>query len=138
MDITVNGSVIVHGDQILDGGIKIVHEGSARRKKQPLTEKTLKENVDLIRSRINNGRLWFSVCKHMMWQKLVPEGDFQTAADILQRLYPGLTLNAKDLSSLNVQSFRKHVSEWTDADAPVSGTTFNKYMTIALTLEEML
>ena len=97
------------------------------KESQPLTEDDLKEKIARVRQRISTNRLWFPVCKYMMWRKMVAEGDFATAVNILQRLYPDLRLNADDLSSLNVLSFRKQIDDWDPADAPVHGTTYNKY-----------
>lgn len=132
MGLTVNGNVIVKGDQLFDNSVKIVkYEGEAQ-KEEPLTEEVLKERVDFVKSRITNGRLWFPVCKFMMWKMLVPEGDFGSAVEILERLYPEEKLNAKDLASLNVLSFRKELAEWDENDCPLKDrTTFHTYKNIA-------
>lgn len=101
-------------------------------KKHPLTEEELKAKVARVRKHIGtSNRLWFPVCKYMMWGKMVVEGDFNTAVAKLKELYPELNLNADDMSSLNVLSFRKSLDEWDIENAPVKGATFNKYYTIA-------
>ncbi len=138
MGITVNGNITVKGDQIFDGGIKVVHQYGQAEKKEPLTEERLKEKVSLIRNKLENGRLWFPVCKFMMWEKMVPEGDFDAAAEIIKRLFPDVSLNAKDLSSLNVFSFRKELKEWNQEDSPIKDrTTFYRYKGIADLLYEL-
>lgn len=135
MGITVNGNILVKGDQIFDGGIKIVNGEKEKEKKEPLTEEKLKENVDYVIKRLENGRLWFPVCKYMMWGGLCSEGDFTSAVEILSRLYPNISLNAKDLSSLNVLSFRKSVEKWDENDCPIKDLkTFYKYKSIATLL----
>lgn len=97
-----------------------------------LTEDELMERVANVRTLIGNtNRLWFPVCKYMMWRKMVPEGDFNSAVKIIEKLYPEVSLNPDDLSSLNVLSFKKTLDEWDVTNAPVKGTTFNKYYTIA-------
>lgn len=135
MGVTVFGDFIVKGDHISDYGVKIVNGGEGKAKSELLTEESLKANVDIIRNRIENGRLWFPVCKYMMWKGLCPEGDFTTAIEILKHIYPEVSLNAKDLSSLNVLSFRKPLEEWDENDCPLKDrTTFNKYKNIATLL----
>lgn len=98
---------------------------------QPLNEDTLKKKTDKLKDQITTNRLWFPVCKYMMWKKMVGDGDFNSAVSILQRLYPNLKLDAKDLSSLNVLCFTKELEEWKDEDAPVHGNTFSRYYSIA-------
>ena len=135
MEIKDGGIVIVKGDNIENGGLKIVygneaHEG--KKTKEPLTEEELMRKIERVRSHIGTtNRLWFSVCKYMMWGRMVSDGDFSTAVAILERLYPELKLNSDDLSSLNVLSFKKEVKDWNPLNAPVKGATFNKYLIIA-------
>lgn len=134
MEIQNGGMVIIKGDNIENGGMKIVKnyggtEGDAKEK--PLTDAELKEKIERVRSRITTKRLWFPVCKYMMWRKMVADGDFAAAVAKLEQLYPGLGLDANDLSKLNVFSFRKTVDKWDPNDAPVSNTTFSKYLVVA-------
>ncbi len=138
MEVKEGGMVIVKGDFIENGGLKIVNSTTKEEKKVPLTEELLKEKVEHIKSRIDNGRLWFPVCKYMMIEKLVPEGDFEKAAEILKRLFPEITINTKDLATLNVLSFRKKPEEWDENDSPIKDrTTFFKYKNIAELLFDM-
>lgn len=139
MGITVNGTLIVKGDQLNDDAVKIVHNhGGGNAKKEPLTVERLKENVDAVLERIENGRLWFSVCKYMMWENLCADGDFVAAVEILKPLYPDVAFNAKDLASLNVMSFRKPLAQWDANDCPMKDlTTYNKYHSLAMLLTEM-
>lgn len=123
-------------DIIEDGGVKIVKNYGTEEKKnkKPLTEEELKEKITFVRPKIGDRhRLWFPVCKYMMWNKMVSDGDFDSAVAIISRIMPeeASNLNAKDLSSLNVLCFAKELEEWKDADAPVHGSTYNKYYVIA-------
>lgn len=134
MEIQNGGMVIIKGDNIENGGMKIVKNyGStdADKPQKPLTEEELKEKVDFVKPKITAKKLYFSVCRYMMWRKMVPERDFKGACAILEKLYPGLGLDADDLDSYYVLSFRKPLDEWNVDDAPVHGKTFNKYYTIA-------
>lgn len=135
MEVKEGGIVIVKGDNIENGGLKIVYGNEAqegKKTKEPLTEEELMRKIERVRSHIGTtNRLWFSVCKYMMWGRMVSDGDFGTAVAILERLYPELKLNSDDLSSLNVLSFKKEVKDWDPLNAPVKGATFNKYLIIA-------
>lgn len=134
MEIQNGGMVIIKGDNIENGGMKIVKNygyGDAERTQKPLTEEELKEKVDFVKPNITAKKQYFSVCRYMMWRKMVPERDFKGACAILERLYPGLGLDADDMDSYYVLSFRKPLDEWDVNDAPVHGKTFNKYYTIA-------
>ena len=136
MEVKEGGIVVIHGDNIEAGGLKVVHQygsgSSAPKKNEPLTEDELREKVESVRQHIGTiKRLWFPVCKYMMWHSMVGDGDFVTAVAILERLYPELHLDADDLSSLNVLSFSKPLKEWNPNDAPVKGTYFSKYFLIA-------
>lgn len=123
-------------DIIENGGVKIVNNygagGKQEKDEKPLTEEELVEKIRFVRPKIGKShRLWFPVCKYMMWHSMVGDGDFVTAVAILERLYPELHLDADDLSSLNVLSFSKTLKEWNPNDAPVKGAYFSKYFLIA-------
>lgn len=142
MEIKIeSGAVVVNKncDIIESGGLKIVKNyGEAKEENKmvvPLTEDELKRKIDFVRSKITSNRLWFSVCKVMMWNKMVSDGDFASAVAIIERLYPDVKLNAKDLATLNVCCFRKGLDQWTDDDAPVHGAVFSKYYSIAELME---
>lgn len=138
MGITVQGNLVVKGDQIFDGGVKIVKCSQADEAKQPLTLEVLREKVSMVRNRIENGRLWFPVCKYMMLEGLCAEGDFQEAASRLTELFPEVEINAADLSRLNVLSFRKPFDEWQEDDSPIKDrTTFFKYKSLGQLLCEV-
>lgn len=134
MEIKEGGIVVINGDNIEAGGMKFVNQYGRVSQKTPderLTEEVLKDKIERVICFIENKRLWFSVCKYMMWRKMVAEGDFKTAVDIIDRLFPNLGLDAKDLSKLNVLSFSKELSQWDPKDAPVKNTVFSKYYLIA-------
>lgn len=135
MEVQNGGVVIIKGDNIENGGLKIVknYGGSEEQKKaeEPLTDMELMEKIERVRQKITTKRLWFPVCKYMMWRKMVADGDFTAAVKKLDELIPGLELDAVDLSKLNVLSFRKRFEEWDINNSPVKNTTFSKYLVIA-------
>lgn len=137
MGITVNGNIIVKGDQVFDGGVKIVKNcGATDNESEMLTEELMRDKIDSVRNIIDTQRMWFPVCKYMMWEGLVAEGDFSGALKMIQSWYPDVVFDAKDLSThMNVGCFRKALTEWVDdTGAPVHNSTFNKYRNLAETL----
>lgn len=140
MTINFNAPIINNGGTI-NGNIYYPHGYEARwqqeaeERKEPLTVEVLKRKVDSIRSLITDGRLWFPVCKYMMWEGLCVDGDFTDAVEKLHSIYPDVKLNAKDLSSLNTDSLRKPLEQWDFKDSQFKiETTFNKYRNIAQAL----
>lgn len=138
MNVNAGGMVIIKGDQINSGGMKIVkvYGGESEKKEKDeykvLTEEDLKRKIEFVKPHIGTTKkLYFSVCRYMMWCKMVPERDFAAAVEILNRLYPELNLNADYMGTLYVASFRKKLEEWNPQDAPVKGVTYNKYYTVA-------
>lgn len=134
MEIQNGGMVIIKGDNIENGGLKIVknYGGADKTKKQeePLTDEELMEKIQRARRHITNNRLWFPVCKYLMWRKVVAEGDFVSAASKLESLIPDLSLDAADLAKLNNLSFRKTLDKWDEDDSP-AGKNFGKYLIVA-------
>lgn len=135
MEIKDGGLVIIKGDNIENGGLKIVKnygggENDAPKTEKPLTDEELKERIERVRRHITINRLWFPVCKYMMWRKMVAEDDFVAAVEKLQTLYTNLKLDAADLARLNVLSFRYTLDKWDANNSPV-GKNFGKYLIVA-------
>lgn len=100
MEIKDGGIVVINGDNIEAGGMKIVHHhgggnGDAPKGNEPLTEEQLRGKVERAMPFITTKRLWFPVCKYMMWRGMVAEGDFKTAVDKLNASFPILVLMPK-------------------------------------------
>lgn len=137
MEVQNGGMVIIKGDNIENGGLKIVKNygqdaTEEKKTKAPLTDAELMEKIERVRKHIGTvKRLWFPVCKYMMWHRMVAEGDFVTAVAKLEELYPGLGLSAHDLSKMNALSFQKTSDKWDANNAPVANATFGKYMAVA-------
>lgn len=119
-------------DSTFNGPVYTYKLDEKENKKTSLTEEELKKKIEKVRIHIGTTkRLWFPVCKYMMWRKMVANGDFVTAVAKLESMFPGLKLDADDMSSLNTLSFSKGVNEWDAENAPVRGATFSKYLVIA-------
>lgn len=139
MEIKEGGFVVIKGDNIENGGLKIVKNygsgAEGAKAEKPLTDEELKEKIERVKKHLTNKRLWFSVCKYIMQRHMVGDGDFVSAADKIEELYPGTNLDPDDLSRMNVMSFRKSHDNWDINNAPVKNTTFSKYLVIAELME---
>lgn len=99
-----------------------------------LTAEVLRKRLDAVMPFIKISRHWFGVCKVLMEYKEVGDGDFEGALVLIGGAYPeGIPHgpSAKDLSSLNVQSWRKEIDEWDEKDSPVT-KGYSAYLTVAL------
>ena len=76
-------------------------------------------------------RHWFVPCKWLMWKGFVREDDFCTATNMVKEHFPDLELDAKDLSKVNTDCFRKPFSVWSKDSSSVKGRTYAKYHNLA-------
>lgn len=137
MDFHITGDYKHYGDNIEKGGKKIVYNGDKSNTKT-LSEEELKKKIDKVLPHIKNARLWFSVCKYMMWEHMCAEMDFEGACEILLKLYPNLTLDAKSMQKLNVFTLKEELEDWEyEYDQPFKDEkTFEEYRFVAIKLCE--
>ena len=190
MGITVNGNLIVKGDQLADNAVKIVYAAQEKGRKEeeaqeaefkevveteceeaepadtePVAEqaleiengavetkeeketsqgemspddmKNLKERIAEVLPDMANQRMWFPVCKYLMEEKIVPEGDFNAACRIIWQLFPGVKLTPRDLASMYNKNLLKPIEEWTFEKSLLdSKKNFLKYKEIVMKLKK--
>lgn len=93
----------------------------------------LKPKLDIIVPRMSNQRHWFVVAKYFMKKHFVLEGDFRGAVDLIMEAYngnPPISIDAKDLSRLNVDIFAKDVDLWYGANSPAKTNRDKQYCEI--------
>lgn len=138
MDFHISGNYHHHGDNIEKGGKKIVYNGD-NPDLHPLTEEELKRKVDIVLPCIKSARMWFSVCKYMMWRHMCAEMNFKDACDILIHLYPELKLDYTKLRDLNVFSLKEELDDWKyEYDKPFKEEDiFEQYKFVATKMYEV-
>lgn len=195
MGITVNGNLIVKGDQFADNAVKIVYAAQEKGRKEeeaqeaefkevveteceeaepadaepadaePVAEqaleiengavetkeeketsqgemspddmKNLKERIAEVLPDMANQRMWFPVCKYLMEEKIVPEGDFKAACRIIWQLFPDVKLTPRDLASMYNKNLLKPIEEWTFEKSLLdSKKNFLKYKEIVMKLKK--
>jgi len=112
-------------------GKQVIAETYYENGRKATTAENLHTALETMKDLIENKRQWFSVIKVLMWRGYVCEGDFAGAVAMIQEVIPGLMLDAKDMSRLNVQSFTKPLERWDVSDAPVQGNVYMQYKSIA-------
>lgn len=89
-----------------------------------------------------NARLWFCLCKAMMWREDAVDGDFPGAVARLRQAFGGelpCEIDAKDISRLNVLSFSYTIDRWNQADSPFKrGNDFLQYHGLATMAYKLL
>ena len=190
MGITVNGNLIVKGDQLADNAVKIVYAAQEKGRKEeeaqeaeykevvetecedaepmdaesvaeqaleiengavetkeeketsqgemsPDDMKNLKERIAEVLPDMANQRMWFPVCKYLMEEKIVPEGDFKAACRIIWQLFPDVKLTPRDLASMYNKNLLKPIEEWTFEKSLLdSKKNYLKYKEIVMKLKK--
>lgn len=89
-----------------------------------------------------NARLWFCLCKAMMWHGDAVDGDFHGAVARLRQAFGGKLpgeIDAKDISRLNVLSFSYSLDRWNQEDSPFKrGNDYLQYHGLATMAYKLL
>ena len=112
-------------------GKQVIAETYYEKEHRTSASENLRTALQEMKDLIGNNRQWFSVIKVLMWRGYVCDGDLAGAVAMIQEAMPNLSLDAKDMSRQNVQSFSKPLERWDESDAPVHGNVFAQYKHIA-------
>jgi len=86
-----------------------------------LTDRELRERINMVMPQIKKNRYWFCILKVLMLEGQLTDGDFAKGEKLIQRLYPAGVPNMfdpDDVARLHVGSFRLPVSKWVLSDSP--------------------
>lgn len=106
-----------------------------------LTEKELDTLIVKISAEITISRQWYSVYRAMVDCGVWTMGDIQGFCNRVKQLLPDFNFlpDAKDLASrMDVMSFAKPLTMWTERNAPVGGARFEEYRRIAMKMTAYL
>ena len=114
------------------------------RNKMRTAKKLSTEDVDnciiKIGEQVKHARQWYAVQRMMVDHEVAEEGDLVSFCSRVCRLLPDhehLPV-AKELSRMAVQSFSKPVSMWDINNAPVRGSRYYDYLSIAINMGRLL
>lgn len=105
-----------------------------------LSEEEVNECIVAIGDEVKHARQWYAVMRVLIDFNHIEENEYQKFCQLIERLLPehGHKPVAKELSRMAVLSFRKNVHLWQENNAPVTGSRFYDYKTIALHMQQML
>ena len=105
-----------------------------------LSESEIDECIVAIGSEVKHARQWYAVIRVLIDCGQINENDYSGFCQRVEQLLPehGHKPVAKELSRMAVLSFRKSVYLWDVSNAPVGGSRFNDYKTIALHMQDLL
>ena len=123
------------------GMLKIMKR--AKKKKVevvPPSERAVKNAIRRVVERIVNKRLWFAVYRSLADLGAVQNGDYAAFVKLVAQAVPEHTPQptVDQLQRMCVQSFKKPLPLWDRCNAPVQGTRFDEYYSIALEVKEYL
>lgn len=105
-----------------------------------LTPEEVDERIVKIAPLVQHARQWFSVYRALRDKELTPKEEFQVFCDRVKRLLPDHEHlpEPKEVGRMNVQSFSKQLSLWTESNAPVKGLRYRDYLRIGKTMADLL
>lgn len=134
MGITVKGDLHIQ-NYVESGASQTVNNYYNNRKIASVpTDDELRDALLVVMPLIKNSRQWFPVMKVLMHPlNVIQEGDFPAAESKIRSLVDKLPyeINCEDLTRMYRDGFVEHWELWTDASAPVHGSTFDQYKNIA-------
>ena len=124
--------------EIENGAVETKEEKeTSQGEMSPDDMKNLKERIAEVLPDMANQRMWFPVCKYLMEEKIVPEGDFNAACRIIWQLFPDVKLTPRDLASMYNKNLLKPIEEWTFEKSLLdSKKNFLKYKEIVMKLKK--
>lgn len=145
MDVRIQG-VVVGVEKMPSRASSRALMTSIRRtkNKQRLALRLNDEEVDnrlmIIGNEVRHARQWYAVFRKMVDYGVIGEDDFLEFCERVRRLLPshGHLPIAKELQRMAVQSFAKPVAMWRPDNAPVSGSRYRDYLSIALMMGRLL
>ncbi len=101
--------------------------------RQPLTEAQVDDVLRAVGPEIVLARQWYAVMRAMKDMQVPAAANSRTFCLRVRSVLPahGHLPTVKELQRMAVQSFSKPVALWNAANAPVSGTRFEEYLSIA-------
>ena len=123
------------------GMLKIMKRAKKKRVEVvPPSERATRNAIRRVAERIVNKRLWFAVYRSLADLGAVQNGDYAAFVKLVAQAVPEHTPQptVDQLQRMCVQSFRKPLPLWDRCNAPVQGTRFDEYYSIALEVKEYL
>lgn len=107
---------------------------SKMRQATKLSEEEVNERIVNIGEEVKHARQWFAVMRALVDYEVIPTGSYDTFCARVCRLLPehDHLPTPKEIARMDVLSFARPVPLWREDNAPVSGSRFRDYKSIAL------
>lgn len=139
----INIENIEHVENLFPGNEEMVRSVLGQKNTQKgkdLTPQLLKERIERVKHLIKINRHWFSICKVLMLEHYVGEGDFEYAQSLILEAYEGDALpkpiDYKDIAKINVGGMKGKPEEWYD-DVANEVHSFGAYQTLAYAFQRL-
>lgn len=113
-------------------------------KKQPLTitDKDLRYAIGRVLDDIKVGRMWFCIYSVLTEPEIgvLRHGEYDKLKELVDRLFPGndFDISSRNISVMDVDSFKRSFRLWNDFNAPVAGKRFRDYYNLAVSFYDYL
>lgn len=108
--------------------------------RKTLTDEMVRESVMQVLPDIKVGRMWFCVYRVLADAGYIHKENYEEMKERMDALFPenDFNINPKDLSRMDVLSFRREYALWNEERAPVTGKRFREYLNLAADLSALL
>ena len=123
------------------GMLKIMKRAKKKKKDVvPPSERAVMKAICRVAERVANKRLWFAVYRSLVDLGAVQNGDYAAFVKLVAQAVPehAHQPTVDQLQRMCVQSFKKSLPLWDRCNAPVQGTRFDEYYSIALEVRDYL
>ena len=119
--------------------MKIINKAKRQQPKDIKPEQVAKA-IQQVASMVEVGRQWYAVCRVLMDNGVVDEGDYDAFCGRVKAEVPEHShLPVRDeIVRMAVQSFKKPVAMWNELNAPVQGKRYKDYVKIAQKMQDLL
>ena len=119
--------------------MKIINKAKKQQPKDIKPEQVAKV-IQQVASMVEVGRQWYVVCRVLMDNGVVDEGDYDAFCERVKAEVPEHShLPVRDeIVRMAVQSFKKPVAMWNELNAPVQGKRYKDYVKIAQKMQDLI
>lgn len=119
--------------------MKIINKAKKQQPKDIKPEQVAKA-IQQVASMVEVGRQWYAVCRVLMDNGVVDEGDYDAFCErVKAEVSEHSHLPVRDeIVRMAVQSFKKPVAMWNELNAPVQGKRYKDYVKIAQKMQDLL
>lgn len=111
-----------------------------RRRNKVVTDEMVRDAVSQVLCDIKVSRMWFCIYRVLVDVGYLDKGYYEGLKLSMDRLFPDndFSINPRDISRMDVDSFSKSIDLWNELSAPVTGKRYREYLQLARDLTTLL